>query len=203
MTLLGRVSGILQTLEVDLHDPYFFGPNTSVDYRIFALNHKRLWTDPLDIFDIVDPYPAYDFLTGGAEWRLEHDFNNRLAGIAGLEFTSTDFYNIDLSPEQAVVEGALDNKLFIQFVEAQWNSRDDNLNPTRGVLLLGKLDHANSALISDVSFGKLELEGRYYWPLSRRTVFATRLRIGGIEPYGSSSNVPSNVRFQGPDYCAT
>ena len=195
LTAAARVTGISQALEVDLHDPYFYSPNTSADYRVFAVNNKLIWKEPLGIFDIVDPFPAYDFLTGGAEWRLEHDWSDRLAGIAGLELTSTDFYNIDLSTEQAILEGAVDNKLFVQFAEAQWNNRDDELNPTRGVLLSAKLDHSNTALISDASFVKLELDGRYYRPLSRRTVFATRLRIGGIKPYGGSNSVPSNVRF--------
>ena len=195
LRLLGRITGISQTLEVGLHDPYLYSPNTRADYRIFALNNKRIRTDPFDIFNIVDPYPAYNFLTSGAEWRLEHDFSNRLAGITGLELTSTDFYNIDLSPEQAILEGAIDNSLFVQFVEAQWNNRNDNMNPTRGELLRGKLDHSNTALISDISFAKLELEGRYYQPLFSNTVLATRLRIGGIEPYDGSSIIPSNVRF--------
>ena len=195
LRLLGRVTGISQILEVGLHDPYFYSPNTRADYRIFALNNKRIRTDPFDIFAIVDPYPAYNFLTGGAEWRLEHDFSNRLAGITGLEFTSTNFYSIDLSPEQAILEGAIDNSLFVQFVEAQWNNRNDNMNPTRGELLRGKLDHSNTALISDTSFARLELEGRYYQPLFRNTVLATRLRIGGIKPYDGSNNIPSNVRF--------
>jgi outer membrane protein assembly factor BamA len=193
--LLGRVTGISQTLEADWRDPWFFGPNTAADYRFFAQNWKRIRTDPLDLFDIVDPFPAYDLVTSGAEWRVEHDFTSRLAGIAGLELTSNDFYNVELSPEQVILEGAEDNRLFIQFAEAQWNNRDDNLNPTRGVLLRGKLDHANTALLSDASFAKLELEGRYYGPLPGGSVLATRLRIGGIEPYGESTNVPSNVRF--------
>jgi outer membrane protein assembly complex protein YaeT len=195
LRLLGWITGINQTLEADLHDPWFFNTDTSVDYKLFALNYKRIRTDPFYIFDIVDPYPGYNLLTSGAEWRLQHDYNRRLSGIAGLELTSNDFYDIELSPEQIILEGAEDNKLFVQFIEAQWNARDSNINPTRGVLLRGKLDHANKALLSDSSFAKLELEGRYYRPLPGRTVFATRLRIGGIEPYGESDTVPSNVRF--------
>lgn len=195
LSLSGRVTGISQALEVDLYDPYFFNPNTSSDYRIFALNHRRLHTDPFRIFDIVDPFPAYDLLITGAEWRMKHDFSGELAGIGGLEFTSNDFYNVDLSPEQAILEGAEDNKLFVQFAEAQWNNRNDNLNPSRGSLLRGSIEHSNTQLFSDVSFVKLELEGRYYKPLPRQSILATRLRIGGIEPYGESDSVPGNVRF--------
>ena len=191
----GRISGITQTLEADLHDPWFFRSDTSADYWLFVTNHQRIRTDPFDIFDIVDPFPGYDFTTSGIDWRLQRDFNKRLSGIAGLELTSSNFYNIELSPEQAILEGAEDNQLFIQFVEMLWNSRDSDINTTRGVLLRGKLDHSNTGLWSDKSYAKLELEGRYYRPLPGRMVLASRLKIGGIEPYGESDNVPSNIRF--------
>jgi outer membrane protein insertion porin family len=93
------------------------------------------------------------------------------------------------------LESVEDNKLFIQFGELEWNSRDDNLNPTRGELLRAKIDHSNTSLLSDVNFAKLTLEGRYYLQFLWRTVLATRLKVGSIEPYGETQDVPSNVRF--------
>jgi outer membrane translocation and assembly module TamA len=51
------------------------------------------------------------------------------------------------------------------------------------------------AIVSDVSFIKLALEARHYQPLWRQMIFATRLLVGGIQPYGDSDDVPSNVRF--------
>jgi translocation and assembly module TamA len=59
----------------------------------------------------------------------------------------------------------------------------------------GELDHSNSAIISDVSFFKLLLDARYFYPLHEKLVLATRLSIGNIEPYAGSDTVPGNVRF--------
>ncbi len=42
---------------------------------------------------------------------------------------------------------------------------------------------------------KLVLEARHYLPLSQHLLLATRLKVGDIEPYGASTEVPFNVRF--------
>ncbi len=93
------------------------------------------------------------------------------------------------------IAGAQDNILFIQSAGLDWNKRNDDLNPTRGFLLRGGIEHSNNALLSDVSFVKMAAEGLYFRPLDWQAVLATRLKLGGIEPYGGSRNIPSNVRF--------
>jgi outer membrane translocation and assembly module TamA len=108
--------------------------------------------------------------------------------------SSNDFSNVDEAalPDDQVAE---DNLLFVQFAEARWDSSDSILNPTRGMLLRGRLDHSNTALISDVSFVKLLLEARHYQRLWRKMILATRLVLGSIWPYGDTQEVPFNVRF--------
>jgi outer membrane protein insertion porin family len=198
LSLLARISGIVQGMEADLHEPYFLNRDTSLTHKLFVYNNKRIDTDPFgildSIFDIVDPQPGYNLLTMGGESRIEHDFTKKLTGTLGIELTQNDFYDIDPSLVEDL-ESVEDNKLFIQFGELAWNTRDDNLNPTRGGLLHAKIGHSNTALLSDVNFAKLTLEGRYYLQFLGRTVLATRLKIGGIEPYSETKNVPSNVRF--------
>jgi len=199
LDLLARISGISQGFEAELVDPFFFNRKTSTSYSLFLLNFKQIDTDPFgivtSIFDIEDPFPAYDFLTAGGDWKVKREFTDRFSGVAGLEFTNTDFYNVDFTADEELLEGVEDNKLFVQFLELEWNRRDNDLNPERGFLLRGGLDHSNDSLLSDVSFAKLELEGRYFRPVFGDTTLALRLKLGGIEPYGSSSVIPVNERF--------
>jgi len=199
LNLLARVTGINQGLEADLVEPYFFNRDTYARYKLFLLNFKQIDTDPFgivdSIFNIEDPYPAYDFFTAGAEWQVHHDFSKELEGVAGLEFTSTDFYNVDFTADEELLDGVEDNKLFIQFVELEWNGRDSDLIPRKGVLVRAKLDHSNNKLLSDASYAKLELEGRYYLSLFDDTTLAMRLLVGGIEPYGGTEVIPVNERF--------
>ncbi|MCG6868062.1 MAG: outer membrane protein assembly factor BamA, partial [Gammaproteobacteria bacterium] len=199
LSFLGRVTGISQTVEAKLFDPYVFGPDTTMSWKLFALNYKQLQTDPFgllnSIFDIVDPFPAYNLLTAGGEWQIEHEFTHRVAGAAGLELTSNTFYDVDLAASQEALEGVEDNKLFIEYASGRWDNRDNRINTRRGWFLGGQIDHSNTALISDASFVKPTVEGRYFHPVSRRIVLATRLRLGGIEPYGGTTVIPSNVRY--------
>jgi outer membrane protein assembly complex protein YaeT len=196
--LLARISGILQGMEAELDEPYFLNRDTSLTHKLFIYNNKRIDTDPFGILDsifkIVDPQPGYNLLTMGGESRIKHNISKRLTGTLGIELTQNDFYDVDPSLVEDL-ESVKDNKLFIQFGALEWNTRDDNLNPTRGELLSAKIDLSNTSLLSDVDFAKLTLEGRYYLQFLRRTVFATRLKVGGIEPYGQTRDVPSNVRF--------
>jgi outer membrane protein assembly complex protein YaeT len=198
-SMLAQVSGIQQGLEAELFEPYVLSRRNSAIHNVYALNNKNIQTEPFGImdtlFDIVDPYPAYDFVTFGGSSRLAHDFSRKLVGAVGLELSANRFYNVDKNADPITIEGAEDNILFIQSAGLDWNNRDDVLNPTRGALLRGGIEHSNTAVLSDVNFVKMVLEGRYYRPLRRRTILATRLRIGGIEPYGDSTSVPSNVRF--------
>lgn len=200
LSLLARLSGIQQGLEAELREPYFMNRNNSLVHKLFVLNNKRIETDPFGIiesaFDIVDPQPAYDLLTIGGESRLNHRFPGRLKGALGLELTNNDFYNVDLTKDEEVESATVeDNILFVQFGQLEWNGRDDDLNPTRGELLSAQLDHSSKTLLSDVNFAKVILEGRYYLPLFNRVVLATRLKLGAIEPYGDSRDIPVNVRL--------
>ncbi len=198
-SMQARVSGIQQGLEAELFQPYFFSRRNSLTHRLFALNNQNIDTDPFGImeslFDIVDPYPAYDFVTFGGQSLLKRDFTKLLTGLVGLELSANRFFNIDPSADPATLAGAEDNILFIQSAGLEWNSRNDDLNPARGALLRGAIEHSNAAVLSDVSFVKMLVEGRYYWPLRGQNVFAGRIKLGGIEPYGDSTSVPSNVRF--------
>jgi outer membrane protein assembly complex protein YaeT len=199
LKLSASVSRYFQNLEAELHEPFFFNRKTSTTYKLFGINQTTITTDPTGIirsvFDLEDPFPAYDFLLGGGEWRVEHDFNRKLGGVFGLNFTATDYYNIDEDADEDLLDGVEDNKLFIQFLEGQWNARNSDINPRRGQLWRAKLEHSNDAVFSDSSFVKIGLDGRHYFPLSRRNVLATRLKIGAIKAYGGTDTIPSNVRF--------
>lgn len=199
LSLLAEVSGIRQGLEAELFEPYVLSRRNSATHRLFATNNKNIDTDPFGImkslFDIVDPFPAYDFVTFGGTSSIEHEFSRTLVGTLGLELTANRFYDIDPNADPATLEGAQDNILFIQGAGLEWNTRNDDLNATRGVLLRAGLEHSNTAVLSDVNFVKMLVEARHYQALPWQMVLATRLKLGGIEPYGDSTNVPSNVRF--------
>jgi len=202
LTLLGRFSSFEQKAEVKLHLPYFLAERTAFTQTLFARNQAKVGINPSgSFFGVQDKaQPTFDLFSVGTESRVEHLFTETLSGALGLNFSRNEFRHVD----RAALVGfdpsiAKNNTLLVQFAEVQWNTSDSRLNPSRGLVLRGRIDHANTALVSDFSFVKLVLEGRHYLPLGqllgRPFLLATRLKVGGIEPYGTTNEVPFNVRF--------
>ncbi|HEX2643396.1 MAG TPA: outer membrane protein assembly factor BamA [Thermoanaerobaculia bacterium] len=78
-----------------------------------------------------------------------------------------------------------------------WDRRDDPLTPTRGWSSLLQLQYAFPVLDADAEFLKTFAQQTWYRPLGRFGVFASSLRIGGIEPFqklaGGDPNLPDDL----------
>jgi outer membrane protein insertion porin family/translocation and assembly module TamA len=200
LRLQTKVSSVEQGFEARLHFPYFLARRTTFTQTFFLRNEEEINTDPLGLsdalFNVKDAQPAFDLLTIGGESRVARQLTRTLSVAGGLELSLNRFRNVDPTAlAETGTEIAEDNLLLVQFVETQWNTSDNPLNPTRGMLLRGRLEHSNTALVSDVSFAKLLLEARHYQRLWRQVILATRLSLSLIQPYGDSEEVPFNVRF--------
>jgi outer membrane protein assembly complex protein YaeT len=197
LNLSVKGSSIQQAAEGRFFLPYFLARRTSFTQTVFARNQPRIDEDPVGLgdtlFGIQDTTPSYSEFSVGTESRVRREFSRRLSGSGGVEFSHHVFSDVD--PDLIGTGVAENNTLFIQFAELKWDTRDNLLNPTRGVVLSGELDHSNSALISTESFLKLLLEARHYYLLWEKVILASRLSVGGIKPYAGSDSVPSNVRF--------
>jgi outer membrane protein assembly complex protein YaeT len=192
LTLEGVGTFIYQEARATLRFPYFLAKRTSFTQSLSIRNDYLL----SDALRVIDPQPAYDLFSVGVISRVDREFSAYWTASIGLDMSYNDFYNVDEG--SATDESTKDNRLIIQFVEVAYNtSNDDFLNPTRGVLLRGRLDHSSTALLSDVNFAKFELEGRHYLPIWWDMIFATRLVLGSIQPYGDTESeaIPRNVRF--------
>ncbi|HSF33422.1 MAG TPA: outer membrane protein assembly factor BamA [Candidatus Tectomicrobia bacterium] len=197
LSFSAKASSIQQAAEGRFFLPYFLTRRTSFAQTAFVRNQPRIDEDLLSFgdtfFGIQDTTPRYSEFSVGTESRVRREFSRRLSGGGGVEFSRHVFSDVD--PDLIGTGVAEDNTLFIQFAELKWDTSDSLLNPTRGIVLRGELDHSTSALISTESFFKLLLEARHYYPLRERLILASRLAIGGIKPYAGSDTVPSNVRF--------
>jgi outer membrane protein assembly complex protein YaeT len=197
LNLSAKASSIQQAAEGRFFLPYFLARRTNFTQTVFARNLPRIDQDLLSIgdtfFGIQDTTPRYSEFSVGTESRVRRAFSRWLSGSGGVEFSRHLFSDVD--PDLVGTGVADDNTLFIQFAELQWDTSDNRLNPTRGVTLRGEFDHSTSALISTVSFFKFLLEARHYYPLREQLILASRLSVGGIQPYRGSETVPSNVRF--------
>lgn len=200
LTLSAQIATFSQNLTQQLRLPFFVAPRTTLTQTFFVQNQSELAVPPFnlakDALAVVDPHPNFDLLTVGGAVSVNHTITGPVSVAVGIEVTRNDFSNVDtasLSEEE--LDDVEDNLLFIQFTEAQYDTRNSRLDPTRGMFLRSRVEHSNAALLSDVSFFKLVVEGRHYLRLWDAVILATRLEVGGIQPYGDSDDVPFNVRF--------
>jgi outer membrane protein assembly complex protein YaeT len=197
LNLSAKASSIQQAAEARFLLPYFLARRTSFTQTAFARNEPKLTQDQLGLgnalFSIENTSPGYALFSVGGDTRVRHQFSRTWSGAGGFELSRNEFSNVD--PDLIGTGIADDNTLFIQFGELKWDTSDSPLNPTRGMVLRGELDHSTTALISTTSFVKLLLEARHYFPFTERVILATRFSVGGIEPYAGSETAPGNVRF--------
>jgi len=191
LTLETNASFISQEAKATLRFPYFLARRTSFTQTLSVRNDYLL----SDALGVIDPQPAYDLFSVSIISRINRELSDYLTISVGIDTSYNDFYNVNT--DEDTEESTQDNLLVIQFAELTYNTSDDLLNPTRGFLLRGRLDHSTTGLLSDVSFAKFEVEGRHYLPIWWGMIFATRLMLGSIQPYGSTSaaEIPRNVRF--------
>jgi outer membrane protein assembly complex protein YaeT len=198
LTLAGRLSSLEQKIETRLVLPYVLVERTALTATLFVRNEQEIDLNPVgEVFPSQRAtQPAFDLLSIGAETRVEHRWTETLTSAVGLSVSRNDFRHVHREALSAIEqEIAADNFLLIYALEGQWNTSDSVLNPSHGLVLRGRVEHADRTLLSDVNFFKLTLEGRHYLPLGWNLLLATRLKIGGIYAYEGTTEVPFNVRF--------
>ena len=200
LRLTGTMGSFVQEIRGELFFPFVIQRRMNLTLSLFVRNEQEINTDPLGIgdtlFTIEDPQPDFDLFSAGGETRLGYQFTRTLQAFTGVQLSLNDFRNVDESIEDETdSEVTEDNILLVQFAELRWATSTNLLNPTKGHVLRGRVDHANDAFISDVSFVKLVAEARHYQPLWWGMLFATRVLVGTIEPYAGSDDIPFNLRF--------
>ncbi|MCU1349380.1 MAG: yaeT, partial [Acidobacteria bacterium] len=78
-----------------------------------------------------------------------------------------------------------------------WDRRDDTIDPHRGFLTSASVEYAFPFARATANFTKEFAQAAYYFPVSRRSVFAFSARVGLIQPLrgGGENAVPLSERF--------
>ncbi len=179
LTLGARASSIEQLLSIIYRHPYFLARPIDLTASLSDFREER---------------ESFSQETQSISLKFNRKITKKITGIAEYSFEGVDIFDIApgvvLSPEDV---GKTDIAAII--LEALYETRDDFLDPTRGVLGQVRLGVASRYLGSEAEDYGLEVSAHKYFPLSSSLVLATLIRGGVILPYGRSEQVIISKRF--------
>ena len=140
----------------------------------------------LDLEATHDNPDAYDARRTSGQGMLLRDFTSRLQGGFGVGYKYSRVEQLDMDEHYSHVYFPL---------QPDFDSRNDRLDPVRGMQMFGHTALFNDMLGSE-SFLKTQVEGRHYATFSERYRLSSALRItlGSIDGVGIGA-VPADERF--------
>ncbi len=179
LTLGARASSIEQLLSVIYRHPYFLSRPIDLTAALSDLREER---------------DSFSQDTQSISFRFNREITKKITGIAEYTFEGVDIFDIApgvvLSPEDV---GQTDIAAVI--LETLYETRDDILDPTKGILGQVTFGVASRYLGSEAEDYGIEASAHKYFPLSNSLVLATLIRGGVILPYGNSEQVIISKRF--------
>lgn len=179
ITLGARASSIEQQLSLIYGHPYFLSRPIDLTAALSDLREQR---------------ESFSQDTQSITLRFDRKVTKKITGIADYTFEGVDIFDIApgaiLSPEDI---GKTD--VAAAGLEGWYETRDDFLDPTMGILGRVRLEAASRYLGSKAEDFSLEMSVRKYFPLSGKVVLAALARGGIILPYGNSEQVIITRRF--------
>jgi len=188
LTLSARRSSLIENLQLDYVQPYFIDARNTLDAR-----------GGVQQTDLA----AYKTREAFAGVSLTRNFRKHWSWRANYGLTYTVLDELKISDPRDVQQFEKDRYSLVSGVtgEVVRDSRDDLLNPSRGVYLLASTQAAPALLASDIEYVRPAFEMRAYRPLADEWVLAGRLRMESIQEIGNTDFIPVFERlFLGGSY---
>lgn len=166
-----RANLLEQTLEAGYTKPYFYRDDQTLKFRA---NITREDTD------------AFESLGAGTGFSLNRDFTKNFKGSIGADI---DFTRITEENEEEE-----DFLILSPFASLAYDTRNNTLDPTKGVFLNGLFAPSFDLLGESDPYFTTEIAGRAYYQAHDRITFATRLKVGSIIG-ASTESLPATERF--------
>jgi translocation and assembly module TamA len=142
--------------------------------------------------------PAYDArmftLTGGIERQSNIIWQKAWTWSIGAELTATDERDVDIA------SGTTRRRtFFIAAIPAYlgYDGSNDLLDPTRGYRLAARFSPEASLQNGSFFYARAQLDGSFYWPVSRSVTLAGRTRLGTIIGAARDRIAPSRRFYAG------
>lgn len=175
-----KLSSLDRNLSVSFIEPYFFSPR----------NRLSLTLSPLQIDE-----SSYLLNATRLQPKLERRFSDTFSGFLAYRLEYDKLNNVTPATIRVLKDFQREGALSGFSTGFLWSTSDDPLNPTHGGLVAFSAEQVGGGLGGDFEFYKLQGEAKKYHLLTEETVFASRLKIGLAEPFGSGKEIPLFERF--------
>lgn len=181
----GEIGSIRSNALLSFTEPWFFDMPISAGFDLYRTKIDResdvgyAYNEERTGFDLRSGKSFTEYLSGGVTYRLEEIKLDNFA----------DNVSNDLLREEGT-----NNVSSISF-NLTHDSRDDILNPTKGLVLGSTFDLAGGPLSGDKNFYRIKGKASYDLPLIYASVLEFRLRTGVVDRYGDSDYVPVYENF--------
>ncbi|MBV8451541.1 MAG: BamA/TamA family outer membrane protein, partial [Deltaproteobacteria bacterium] len=181
LLITGTYSQITAALQIRLIQPYFF------------LRNSRLI---LDAAQAQESYQTYMLNASRFDPHVDYIFSPSLIGSLGYRLEYLKFNQVNPTTIQAIGGFRRDGILSGPNTSLIFNNTTDLLNPQNGEILSLAGNFSDHTLGADYRYWRVSAEARDYQPLSSKTIFATRLKVGLEDTLnGRIDDVPLSARF--------
>ncbi|MGH7769642.1 MAG: outer membrane protein assembly factor BamA [Candidatus Binatia bacterium] len=180
LELGAKASFIARELDARFVQPHFLGLNN----RFSVTFGPRQFEEPGYTLNMTRLQP-----------RFERKFSERFSAFVGYRGEYDRLEDVPRATFRALERFKHKGWLSALGVGAVWNTTDDRSNPTVGANYSVLVEQAGGPWSGSYDFVKLQGEGKWYVPLTLKTILATRLKLGFAEPIAGDKEVPLFERF--------
>jgi outer membrane protein insertion porin family len=179
LALSAAISGISADFTLSFTEPYFLDSQISLGLEAF---NRR--------FD----YESFESRETGGGLRFSRALGEYVRVGLGYRYEDIDITDVSEDASQRIKDLAGRSTSSVISPSVAWDSRDNQLNPTRGYYHFAAFDFAGGPLGAENQFYKTTAEANWYHPLIGDIVFSARGRIGYADGWGGQ-DLPLLERF--------
>lgn len=180
-----KLSGSVERLQVDLSftEPYFLDRNLAAGFDLF---HKEQ--------DFTDEASFKSRKTGGS-LRLSFPISEKVRVTTSYSFVRDEVFDLAAGASSAVVEAEGIANVSSVGVRVAYDTRNHPRNPSRGLYFVLGQDFAGVG--GDVQYYRTTVEGRGYFPITKKITLVGRAVSGFIEGWGGEDVRLLDLFFKG------
>jgi outer membrane protein insertion porin family len=185
LKLRASMGSISEGYSLSFTEPWLFDYPVSFGFDIYKEGHDRE----------SDVGYGYDENRTGGDIRLGKEISEYLKTNLMYRYDMIKIGNIPTDATNDLRKEEGDHAISSMEFGLTEDRRDNVFTPTKGRLLSGSLEVAGGPFGGDKDFLKFFGRASKYFPLFKGSVLEFRGRLGLVDPYGDSSEIPIYERF--------